>query len=143
MSGLYEFVRPLGVKVTVTFNRATGNTDNPRCAVGPTPDGNPVGNLGMSLNTLEASGFVSRTCEPGKEYSFWVSPSVLLSLYNAVTNGYQAMKPGKLSLSNLPLVYYGDVLLSTPSINVTTVTQYVSLKVEFYFEFSELKPTVQ
>ena len=140
---LYQFVRPLGCRISVTFNRATGNTDNPRVTFVPTPAGNAVGNLGMNLSTFEASLGRSFTGGPGQTVSFNSDPSVLVSVYNTVSNGYMAQEPGTLSVSSLPLVYYGDLLLYTPGILLSSVTQYVQIKIEFSYEFSVLANTTQ
>ena len=138
---LYNFVRPIGCRATVTYNRSTGSSDNPRVVFVPTPDGTPVGNAGMSLNTLETAIGKSFTCGPGEEYAFWFSPKVAVSCYRAVSNGYMAMAPGRLDTSSIPDVYFGDILFSTPGIVLTSTANYVSIKLEFVFEFSVLTPS--
>lgn len=141
LSALYQYVRPYGCRVSITFNRATGNTDNPRVAFVPTPAGTPVGTTSMSLSTLESPTGRSFVGGPGTTISGNIDPSVLISCYGPITNGYMPMRPSTLSLTNLPTVYYGDILLFTPSVNVTTVTAYVMVKLEFMFEFSVLNPS--
>ncbi len=143
LAALYMFCRPIACNIVVTANRATGTTDNPVISIIPTPDGNPVGNLGMNLSTLEASGSIPINMGPGVSVRRALSPYVQQALFNTVISGYQAIKPGRLSLSSLPLVYYGDICLYTPGVNVSTVTNYVQIRVDFVFEFSVLKNSTQ
>jgi hypothetical protein len=142
LAALFSLVRPLGCKATVTFNRATGNNDNPRVAFIPSPAGFGAGNLAMNLNTLEAATGRGYTCGPGERVIGYYKPYVSIAAYNTLANGYVTMPAGTLSLASMPIVYFGDVLLSTPSVNVTSVTAYVSLHIEFDFEFSVLRPTL-
>lgn len=143
LAALYQFVRPLGASIEVTFNRATGTTDNPRVAFVPTPAGTPVGNLGMNLSTFESALGKNVSGGPGTICSFRCSPSVLVALYNTVISGYMSMRPGALTISSLPLVYYGDLLLYTPGILLSSVTNYVTIKIKFDFEFSVLTSVTQ
>jgi len=136
-------VRPLGVTIEVTYNRATGTTDNPRVSFVPTPSGAPVGNLGMNLSTFESALGKNVSGGPGTICSFRCPPSVLVALYNSVINGYMAMRPGALTISSLPLVYYGDLLFYTPGILLSSVTNYVTIKIKFDFEFSVLTSATQ
>lgn len=140
LAALYQFVRPLGCRVSVTFNRATGNTDNPRMSFVPTPAGTPVGSLGMSLSTLESPSGRSFVGGPGQTLTGNFDPYISIAAFNTVANGYQVSKPGYLNLNSLPLVYYGDILFFTPSINLSTVTAYVTIKIEFIHEFFLLDP---
>ncbi len=140
LAALYQFVRPLGCRISVTFNRATGTTDNPRMSFVPTPAGTPVGNLGMALSTLESPTGRSFVGGPGQTITGNFDPYVSISCYNTVANGYQVSRPGYLSLDNLPLVYYGDLLFFTPGVNVSTVTAYLTIKLEFIHEFFLLDP---
>ena len=141
LAALYDFVRPLGAKATVAYCRATGTSDNPRVVFVPTPDGTPVGNAGMNISTLEAATGKGYTLGPGEEVSFWYQPKVAVAVYATPTNGYMSVAPGKLSLDSLPITYYGDILFSTPGVTLTSTANYVSIKIEFVFEFSVLKPT--
>lgn len=143
LAALYQFVKPRKCRIEVTFNRATGNSDNPRVTFVPTPAGNAVGSLGMNLSTFETALGTSKTGGPGQILSHAYDPYVLLSLYNTVSNGYMSATPGVLSVANLPLVYYGDLLIYTPGILLSSVTNYISIKLIFDFEFSVLTASTQ
>ncbi len=141
LAALYNFVRPVGAKVTVAYCRATGTSDNPRVGFAQTPDGTPVGNAGMNLSTFESALCKSYTCGPGEEFSAWFPAKVQMAVYAPTTNGYQAINPGRLNLNSLPRVYFGDILFFTPGVVLTSTGNYVSIKIEFIFEFSVLEPT--
>lgn len=143
LDSLYQFVKPDCARISVTFNRATGSSDNPRVSFVPTPDGNAVGNLGMNLSTLESATGRSFVGGPGQTIAFNCEPAVLLSAYNTVSNGYMSVRPQRLSTANLPLVYYGDLLLYTPGINLSLVPQYIQIKIEFAFQFEVLTTATQ
>ncbi len=138
LSNLYMFVRPLYARITVTSCRATGTSDNPIVGFAATPDGVPVGTVSMSLNTFEAPNCISRALGPGKEESYSFKPYVAIAAYNTPANGYIPMVCPRVSINSLPRIYFGDILLLTPGVNITTTANYVSVKVEFVFEFDTI-----
>ena len=137
---LYNFVRPIGVKATVAYCRATSSTDNPRVGFALTPDGTPLATTAMNISTFESSLCKSYTCGPGEEFTFWYPAKVQMAVYAPTTNGYQAIAPGRLNVDSLPRVYYGDLMFFTPGVVLTSTANYVSIKLEFVFEFSVLDP---
>ncbi len=141
LSNLYMFVRPLYCKVTVTACRATSSSDNPIVGFAATPDGNPVGNAGMNISTLEAPNCVSRSLGPGQEVSYHFKPYVAVAAYNTPTNGYLPMVCPRLSINSLPKIYFGDILLLTPGVVLTTTANYIQMRVEFVFEFDTIDNT--
>ncbi len=138
LSALYAFVRPMYCRVTVTACRATSTSDNPIVAFVPTPDGTPVGSAAMNLNYFEAPTSVSRSLGPGEEVSYTYQPYIAIAAYNTPSNGYLPMKCPRLSLNSMPRVYYGDILLSTPGVNLTTTANYIQVKIEHVFEFDTI-----
>ena len=95
----------------------------------------------MNISTLESATGKGYTLGPGEEVSFWYTPKVAVAVYATPSNGYMSVSPGKLSLDSLPITYYGDILFFTPGVILTSTANYVSIKIEFVFEFSVLKPT--
>ncbi len=140
LATLFNFVRPIGVKATVAYCRATSSTDNPRIGFVHTPDGTPVGTTAMNISTFESALCKSYTCGPGEEFSHWYPAKVQMAVYAPSLNGYQAITPGRLNLNSLPRVYFGDLLFFTPGVVLTSTANYVSIKLEFVFEFSVLEP---
>ncbi len=140
LAALYNFVRPIGVKATVAYCRATSSSDNPRVGFAQTPDGTPVGSASMSLNAFESSLCKSYTCGPGEEFSAWLPARVQLAVYAPTLNGYMSVAPGRLNVNSLPRIYYGDMLFLTPGVVLTSSANYVSWKLEFVMEFSVLDP---
>ena len=140
LSNLYNFVRPIGVKITVTYCRATSSSDNPRVGFAQTPDGNPLGTAAMNLNTFESSLCKSYTAGPGQELVNWMPAKVQMAVYAPTINGYMSASPGKLNVNSLPRIYYGDILFFTPGVNLNATANYVSYKLEFVMEFSVLDP---
>ncbi len=139
-AALYNFVRPIGVKATVAYCRATASSDNPRIGFAQTPDGTPVGSTAMNISTFESTLCKSYTCGPGEEFSSWMPAKVQIAVYSPVSNGYMSAAPGRLNVNSLPRIYFGDLLFFTPGVNLTTTANYVSWKLEFVFEFSVLDP---
>lgn len=138
LSNLYMFVRPLYVRVTVTAARSTGTSDNPVVGFVATPDGTQVGTTAMNISTFEAPNCITRTLGPGKEESYSFRPHVAIAAYATPTNGYIPLPCPRVSLNSLPRIYYGDVLMLTPGVNLTTTASYVQVKVEFVFEFDTI-----
>jgi len=138
LSGLYMFVRPLYCKVTVTACRATSSSDNPIVGFAATPDGVAVGTTAMSLSTFEAPNCVSRSLGPGTEVSYYFKPYVAVAAYNTPANGYMPMVCPRLSINSLPRIYYGDILLLTPGVVLTSTANYVSIRIEHVFEFDTI-----
>jgi hypothetical protein len=139
LAALFMRVKPIQCRAIITFNRATGTSDNPRVAFIPTPDGQVVGNLGMNLSTFESPLGCVYTGGPGAQIGYKFKPYVSIAAYNTVSNGYLVQPAPQCSIRSIPLIYYGDVLFYTPGAVLTTVTQYVSIAVEFDFEFSYLR----
>ncbi len=140
LSALYNFVRPMYCRVTVAACRATSTSDNPVVAFVPTPDGTPVGGAAMSISTFESPTSVSRVLGPGEEVSYTFRPYVAVAAYNAPSNGYLPMMCPRLSLNSLPRVYYGDILILTPGVNLVTTANYINVKIEHVFEFDTIDP---
>jgi len=140
LSNLYLFVRPIGLKVTVTACRATSSSDNPVVCFAPTPDGNPVGSAAMNLNTFEAPTGRTFTLGPGQEVSYVFKPYALQSLYAPVSNGYASMICPRVNVNSLPRIYFGDILLLTPGVTLTTTANYIQIKAEYVFEFDTIDP---
>lgn len=139
LQALYMFVRPLYARLTVTASRATGTSDNPVVAFVPTPDGQPVGSASLNLNTFESPTGRTHTLGPGQEVSYTYEPFIAQSAYaSAVASGYFPLRCPRLSLNSLPLVYYGDLLILTPGVNLNTTANYCQFKLEFVFEFDTL-----
>lgn len=139
LSALYMFVRPLYVRATLTAARSTGTADNPVVAFVPTPDGSAVGSAAMNLNTFEAPAGRTHTLGPGQEVSYTYEPYIAQTAYaSAVASGYFPLRCPRLSLNSLPLVYYGDILVLTPGVNLVTSANYIQFKLEFVFEFDTL-----
>lgn len=138
LSGLYMYCRPLYARITVTACRATGTSDNPVVAFVATPDGNQVASAAMSLNTFEAPTSVSKTLGPGQEVSYTFKPYVLLSAYAPVANGYVSMLCPRTNINSLPRIYYGDILISTPGVNIVTTANYLQTKIEYVMEFDTI-----
>lgn len=139
LAALFLKLKPIKVTTRITFNRATGTTDNPRVAFAPTPDGQPVGNLGMNLSTFESPLACQAVGGPGVTIVQSDPAMIALAVYNTVSNGYQMQRPQALSVRTMPLVYYHDVLFYTPGINLTTVANYVQIYLSFDLEFSCLR----
>ncbi len=138
LSNLYMFVRPLYCKVTVTACRATSSTDNPVVGFAATPDGNAVGNTAMNISTFESPNCVSKALGPGQEVSYYFKPYVAVAAYNTPANGYMPMVCPRLSINSLPRIYYGDILLLTPGVVLTTTANYISIRIEHVFEFDTI-----
>lgn len=138
LSGLYMFVRPLYARVTVTASRATSSTDMPLVGFAATPDGNAVGTTAMNLSTFEAANCMSRTIGPGQEVAYTFRPYIAVAAYNTPTNGYVPMQCPRVSLNSLPLIYFGDILVLTPGVVLTSSANYLVAKIEFVFEFDTL-----
>lgn len=138
LSALYMFIRPVGVKVSVTAARATGTSDNPVIAFVPTPDGQPVGSASLSLNSFESATGRTMTLPPGVPVTYFYDGYVAVAAYNTPTNGYIPLKAPRMNLNSMPLVYFGDILLLTPGVTVTTTANYVQVKLEWVFEFDTL-----
>lgn len=142
LSALYMFVRPLYARITVTASRSTGSTDNPVVAFVPTPDGSVVGSTSMNISTFESATGRTHTLGPGQEVSYTFEPYIAQSAYaSAVSSGYFPLRAPRLSLNSLPLVYFGDLLLLTPGVNLVTSANYIQMKLEFVFEFDTLDCT--
>lgn len=138
LSALYMFVKPLYTRVTVTACRATGTSDNPVVAFVATPDGNAVGNTSMNISTFECPTAVTRALGPGQEVSYSFRPYVEVAAYNTPTNGYIPMECPRVSINSLPKVYYGDILMLTPGVNLVTTANYIQVKIEHVFEFDTI-----
>jgi hypothetical protein len=138
LSGLYMFCRPIGCKVTITASRSTGSSDNPVVGFVATPDGSAVGTTAMNLSTFEAPNVMTRTLPPGVEVSYYFDAYVALSAYNTPTNGYVPMKAPRVALNSMPRIYFGDILLLTPGVTITSTANYITLKVEYVMEFDTI-----
>lgn len=138
LSNLYMFVKPLYCRVTITANRATGTSDNPVVGFVATPDGAQVGTTSMNISTFEAPNCVSKALGPGQEVSYCFKPYIAVAAYNAPTNGYIPMVAPRISINSLPRVYYGDILMLTPGVNLVTTGNYIQVKVEHVFEFDTI-----
>jgi len=138
LSNLYMFVRPIGVKVTITSSRSTGTSDNPVVGFVATPDGTHVGTTAMNISTFEAPNVVTKTLPPGVEVSYFYDAYIAVAAYNTPTNGYVPFKAPRCSVNSLPRVYFGDLLLLTPGVNITTTANYIQVKVEFVMEFDTI-----
>lgn len=132
-------LRTSGAIVTnATSARATSSTDMPTVGFAATPDGNAVGTTSMSISTFEAPNCISRTLGPGQEVAYSFRPYIAVAAYNTPTNGYVPMQCPRVSLNSMPLIYFGDILFSTPGVTLTSTANYVSIKLEFVFEFDTL-----
>jgi len=139
LAALYMFCRPLYCRATITAARSTGTTDNPVVAFIPTPDGSVAGTTAMNISTFEAATGRTVSLGPGQEVSYTFEPYIAQAAYaSAVTTGYFPQKCPRLSLNSLPLVYFGDLLLLTPGVNLVTSGNYIQMKLEFVFEFDTL-----
>lgn len=138
LSDLYMFVRPLGCRVTITASRSTGSSDNPVVGFVATPDGAAVGTTAMNISTFEAPNVMTKTLPPGVEVSYYMEAYVAIAAYNTPTNGYVPMKAPRVSINSIPRIYFGDILLLTPGVNITTSANYVQLKVEYVMEFDTI-----
>lgn len=144
LAALYMFVKPLYLRVTVTACRATGTSDNPFIAFVPTPDGTPAGTTSMNINSFEGPTGRTHTLGPGQEVCYTFEPYIASTAYaSAVASGYFPIKCPRLSLNNLPIVYYGDLLIATPGVNLVTSGNYIQFKLEFVYEFDTLDYNVQ
>ncbi len=140
LAATYNFVRPVGVRITVAYCRATSSTDNPRIGFAQTPDGTPVGTTSMNISTFESSLCKAYNCGPGEEVVGYMPAKVQLAVYAPVSNGYMSVTPNRLNINSLPRIYYGDLLFFTPGVVLTSTANYVSWKLEFIMEFSVLDP---
>jgi len=138
LSALYMFIRPLYARVTITSCRATGTADNPIVCFAPTPDGQAIASASMNLNTFETPVGRTVTLPPGRPVSYAYKPYIAVAAYNTPINGYIPMIAPRCSKDSLPLVYFGDLLLSTPGVTITTTANYIQLKVDFVFAFDTL-----
>lgn len=138
LAGLYMFVRPLFARVTITACRATGTADNPVVGFAATPDGSTVGTTAMTLSTFEAPNCITRTLGPGQETAYTFRPYIAVAAYNTPTNGYIPMICPRVSLNSLPKVYFGDVLLLTPGVNLVSTANYITGRIEFVCEFDTI-----
>jgi hypothetical protein len=132
------FVRPVLAKVTVTASRSTGSSDNPVVGFASTPDGAAVGTTSMNISTFEAPNTVSKSLPPGQEVSFTFRPYIAIAAYNTPTNGYVPMQCPRVSLNSLPRIYFGDILLLTPGVVITSTGNYIQVKVEYVMEFDTI-----
>lgn len=138
LSGLYMFVRPIGCRVTITSSRSTGSADNPVVGFVATPDGAAVGTTAMNISTFEAPNVMTKTLPPGVEVSYPFNAYVAIAAYNTPTNGYVPMKAPRVSINSMPRIYFGDVLLLTPGVVITTSANYIQVKVEYVMEFDTI-----
>jgi hypothetical protein len=138
LSNLYMFVRPIGVKVTITASRSTGSADNPVVGFVATPDGAAVGTTAMNISTFEAPNVVTKSLPPGIETSYYYDAYVAISAYNTPTNGYVPMRAPRCSINSLPRIYFGDLLLLTPGVTITSTANYVQVKAEYVMEFDTI-----
>ncbi len=139
LSNLYMFVRPLYARVTVTSNRSTGSSDNPVVGFVATPDGAAVGTTAMNISTFEAPNVMTRTLGPGVEVSYSFQPYIAITAYStAVASGYVPMKCPRVSLNTMPKIYFGDLLLLTPGVVLTSSAHYIQGKIEFVYAFDTL-----
>lgn len=138
LAALYMFIRPMYARVTITSCRATGTSDNPIVCFAPTPDGQPIGSASINLNSFETPVGRTVTLPPGRGVSYVYKPYIAVAAYNTPTNGYIPMQAPRMSKDSLPVVYFGDILLSTPGVTITTTANYIQLKVEFVFAFDTL-----
>lgn len=138
LSNLYMFVRPLYAKITVTACRATSSSDNPIIGFAATPDGVPVGTTAMNVSTFEAPNCISKSLGPGQEVSYSFKPYVAIAAYQTPVNGYIPMVCPRVSTNSLPRIYFGDILLLTPGVTLTTSANYIQGRVEFVFEFDTI-----
>lgn len=138
LSALYMFIRPLYARVTITSCRATGTSDNPSVCFAPTPDGQPIGSASMNLNTFETPVGRTLSLPPGRGVSYSYKPYIAVAAYNTPSNGYIPMICPRVSKDSLPVVYFGDILLLTPGVNITTTANYIQMKVEYVFAFDTL-----
>lgn len=141
LSNLYMFVRPIGCKVTLTASRSTGSGDNPVVGFVATPDGAAVGTTAMNISTFEAPNVMTRTLPPGVETSYSFDAYVAIAAYNTPTNGYVPMRAPRVSINSIPRIYFGDVLLLTPGVTITSTANYVQVKIEYVMEFDTLDNT--
>lgn len=141
LAALYMFVRPIALKVTITACRATGTSDNPVVCFAPTPDGNPVASAAMNLSYFECPTGKTYTLGPGQEVSYVYKAYALQALYAPVANGYASVPAPRCSLASLPRIYFGDVMLSTPGVNIVTSANYIQVKAEYVLEFDTLDST--
>lgn len=138
LSALYQFVRPIALKATITAVRSTGTSDNPFVSFVPTPDGQVIGSAAMNLNTFESPTSLSKSLGPGQEVTYVYQPYIAVAAYNTPSNGYIPMKCPRVSINSLPRVYFGEILLSTPGVNVSTTANYIQLKLEYVMEFDTI-----
>lgn len=93
----------------------------------------------MNVSTFEAANVHTRTLGPGTEVTYFYRPHIAVSAYlSAVASGYIPMPCPRVSLNSMPKIYFGDVLLLTPGVNVTTTANYIQAKIEFVFAFDTL-----
>jgi hypothetical protein len=92
----------------------------------------------MNLSTFEAPNVMTRTLPPGVEVSYYFDAYVALSAYNTPTNGYVPMKAPRVALNSMPRIYFGDILLLTPGVTITSTANYITLKVEYVMEFDTI-----
>jgi len=138
LSDLYMFVRPLGCRVTITASRSTGSSDNPVVGFVATPDGAAVGTTAMNISTFEAPNVMTKTLPPGVEVSYYMEAYVAIAAYNTPTNGYVPMKAPRVSINSIPRIYFGDILLLTPGVTITSTASYIQVKVEYVMEFDTI-----
>ena len=106
-----------------------------------TPDGAAVGTTAMNISTFEAPNVMTKTLPPGVEVSYPFNAYVAIAAYNTPTNGYVPMKAPRVSINSMPRIYFGDVLLLTPGVVITTSANYIQLKVEYVMEFDTIDNT--
>lgn len=138
LSNLYMFVRPIGCKVTITSSRSTGSSDNPVVGFVATPDGAAVGTTAMNISTFEAPNVMTRTLPPGQEVAYSYDAYVAIAAYNTPTNGYVPMRAPRVSINSIPRIYFGDLLLLTPGVTITSTGSYIQVKIEYVMEFDTL-----
>lgn len=138
LAALYMFIRPLYARVTITSCRATGTADNPIVCFAPTPDGQAVASASMNLNTFETPVGRTVTLPPGRGISYSYKPYIAVAAYNTPSNGYIPMICPRVSTNSLPIVYFGDLLLLTPGVTITTTANYIQLKIDFVFAFDTI-----
>jgi hypothetical protein len=48
------------------------------------------------------------------------------------------MKAPRVALNSMPRIYFGDILLLTPGVTITSTANYITLKVEYVMEFDTI-----
>jgi len=138
LANLYMFCRPISVRVTVTGARSTSTSDNPIVGFVATPDGVAVASTSMNISTFEAPNVWTKSLPPGVEVSYNMKPHIAVAAYNTPSNGYVPFPCPRMSINNIPRVYFGDILLLTPGVTITSTGNYIQLKLEYVMEFDTI-----